>query len=54
VMTVHDAVCCVVPEHEADTAREYIEICMRMRPKWALELPLDCESGVGVSYGGCK
>jgi DNA polymerase len=54
VMTVHDAVCCVVPEHEADTAREYIEMCMRMRPKWALELPLDCESGVGDSYGGCK
>jgi len=54
VMTVHDAVCCVVPEHEADTAREYIEMYMRMRPKWALELPLDCESGVGVSYGDCK
>lgn len=54
VMTVHDAVCCVVPEHEVDTAREYVEMCMRMRPKWALELPLDCESGVGDSYGGCK
>jgi DNA polymerase I-like protein with 3'-5' exonuclease and polymerase domains len=54
VMTVHDAVCCVVPEHEVDTAREYVEMCMRMRPKWALELPLDCESGTGDSYGGCK
>ena len=54
VMTVHDAVCCVVPEHEVDTAREYVEMCMRMRPKWALELPLNCESGVGDSYGDCK
>lgn len=54
VMTVHDAVCCVVPEHEAETAREYVEMCMRMRPEWALELPLDCESGVGDSYGDCK
>jgi DNA polymerase len=54
VMTVHDAVCCVVPEHEVDTAREYVEMCMRMRPKWALELPLNCESGVGDSYGNCK
>jgi DNA polymerase len=54
VMTVHDAVCCVVPEDEADTAREYVEMCMRMRPKWAPELPLDCESGVGDSYGDCK
>ena len=40
VMTVHDAVCCVVPEEEADTAREYVESCMRARPKWAPELPL--------------
>lgn len=54
VMTVHDAVCCVVPEHEVDTAREYVEMCMRMRPKWALELPLNCESGTGDSYGDCK
>jgi len=54
VMTVHDAVCCVVPEHEEQTAKEYVEMCMRMRPKWALELPLDCESGSGDSYGGCK
>jgi DNA polymerase I-like protein with 3'-5' exonuclease and polymerase domains len=54
VMTVHDAVCCVVPEEEADTAREYVELCMRLRPEWASELPLDCESGVGDSYGDCK
>jgi len=54
VMTVHDAVCCVVPEDEADTAREYVELCMRLRPEWAPELPLDCESGVGDSYGDCK
>lgn len=54
VMTVHDAVCCVVPDQEAGTAREYVEMCMRMRPKWALDLPLDCESGLGDSYGGCK
>jgi len=54
VMTVHDAICCLVPEDEADTAREYVELCMRLRPKWAPELPLDCESGVGDSYGDCK
>ena len=54
VMTVHDAVCCVVPEEEADMAQEYVELCMRLRPNWAPELPLDCESGVGNSYGDCK
>jgi len=53
VMTVHDAIACVVPEAEAKTAQEYVELCMKMRPKWALELPLSCESGIGNSYGEC-
>ena len=53
VMTVHDAIACIVPEEEAQAAQEYVEMCMRMRPKWALELPLNCESGVGKSYGEC-
>jgi DNA polymerase len=53
VMTVHDAIACVVPEAQADTAQEYVEMCMKMRPKWALELPLSCESGVGNNYGEC-
>jgi hypothetical protein len=25
---------------------------MRMRPKWAPGLPLNCESKMGASYGG--
>lgn len=53
VMTVHDAIACVVPENEVETAKEYIELCMRVRPKWALELPLNCEAGYGKSYGDC-
>jgi len=53
VMTVHDAIACVVPDTEAETAQEYVELCMKMRPKWALELPLSCESGVGNNYGEC-
>ena len=53
VMTVHDAIAIVAPEAEAGTAQEFVEICMRLRPDWALELPLNCESGVGVSYGEC-
>jgi DNA polymerase len=53
VMTVHDAIACVIPEQEAETGQEYVEMCMRMRPKWALDLPLSCESGVGKSYGDC-
>lgn len=53
VMTVHDAIAIVAPEDEAVTAQEYVELCMRIRPEWAKELPLNCESGIGKSYGEC-
>jgi DNA polymerase len=53
VMTVHDAIALIVPEHEVETAKEYVELCMRLRPKWAPELPLNCEAGYGRSYGDC-
>jgi DNA polymerase I-like protein with 3'-5' exonuclease and polymerase domains len=52
VMTVHDAVGVVAPIEEADEARAFVEACMRMRPKWATALPLNCESKKGASYGG--
>ena len=53
VMTVHDAIACIAPEQEVETAKEYVELCMRLRPNWASELPLNCESGSGNSYGDC-
>ena len=53
VLTVHDAVACIAPEAEAKEAQEYVETCMRWRPEWAKTLPLNCESGVGRSYGDC-
>jgi len=53
VLTVHDAIACVVPAEEAHVARAYIEECMRTPPKWAPELPLDCESGMAQNYGDC-
>jgi DNA polymerase len=53
VMTVHDAIACIAPTPEAKTAQEYVEMCMRMRPKWAKDLPLNCESGYGQNYGSC-
>ena len=54
VMTVHDSIVCCVPEGKVDTAREYIETCMRYVPDWCVGMPLDCESGVGKTYGGCE
>ena len=53
VMTVHDAIACVVPEEEVETAQEFVELCMKLRPDWAPELPLNCEAGHGRSYGEC-
>jgi DNA polymerase len=53
VMTVHDAICCIVPKEEVQTAKEYVELCMRLRPEWAPDLPLNCEAGYGKSYGDC-
>lgn len=53
VMTVHDAIACIVPENDADYAQEYIEMRMRIRPDWALDLPLNCEAGSGKTYGDC-
>jgi DNA polymerase len=53
VLTVHDAIACIAPEAEADEAQKYVEDCMRWRPSWATTLPLNCESGMGKSYGDC-
>lgn len=53
VLTVHDAIACIAPIEEAKEAQQYVEDCMSWRPKWAPDLPLACESGMGPSYGDC-
>ena len=53
VLTVHDAIAIVVHKDEAEEAQRYVEECMRWVPDWAAGLPVNCESGVGVSYGDC-
>lgn len=53
VLTVHDSVGCIAPIAEVEEAQRYVEECMRWVPPWATGLPLDCESGVGESYGDC-
>ncbi len=53
VMTVHDAIGCIAPEDEVEQAMEFVEKSMKVRPKWASDLPLDCEGGWGESYGTC-
>jgi len=53
VLTVHDAVACVVPKEEAQEAMDYVMKCMRFVPSWAEGIPLNCEAGMGDSYGDC-
>ena len=53
VMTVHDAVCVLVPEAEKERGLEYVGLCMKIRPSWAPELPLNCEAGADPRYGQC-
>jgi len=53
VLTVHDAIACIVKEEEVKEAQAYVEECMRWTPEWATGLPVNCESGFGKSYGDC-
>jgi DNA polymerase len=53
VFTVHDAVACVAPKEEAEEAMAYVMECMRFVPAWAQGIPLNCEAGMGESYGDC-
>ena len=53
VMTVHDAIGCLVPEDEVEEGMRHVEEVMKVRPTWAPDLPLDCEGGHGNSYGEC-
>tara|TARA_R110000765_G_scaffold206046_1_gene310986 strand:+ start:69 stop:1898 length:1830 start_codon:yes stop_codon:yes gene_type:complete len=54
VLTVHDSIVCCVPDAETGEAKDYIERCMREVPEWAYGLPVDCEAGIGKSYGDCE
>ncbi len=53
VLTVHDAVTCLVRDRDIEEAKKYVEECMRYVPEWATGLPIDCELGVGKSYAEC-
>lgn len=53
VLTVHDSIVILAPIAEAEVARAFVEQVMRTPPTWATGLPLNCESGVGKTYGDC-
>jgi DNA polymerase I-like protein with 3'-5' exonuclease and polymerase domains len=53
VLTVHDAIMCVVPDEKVEVAQAYIKWCMTRVPEWGEGLPINCEVGVGKTYGDC-
>jgi DNA polymerase I-like protein with 3'-5' exonuclease and polymerase domains len=53
VLTVHDAVYMVVPEDQADEAKEQTLAIMRTAPDWIPDIPLDAEAGYGKTLADC-
>ena len=53
VLTVHDAVVCVVPDVDIEKALSFIVTTMSTPPSWATGLPVACEAHHGASYGNC-
>ena len=51
---VHDEVIISVPVEDQTRAQEFIERKMSTPPRWAKDLPVACESGVGYNYGDAK
>lgn len=54
VLNTHDEWGIVVKDAEVESAKEYMQWCMRQVPEWAKGLPVDCEGDAAVHYGDCK
>jgi DNA polymerase I-like protein with 3'-5' exonuclease and polymerase domains len=53
-LQVHDEIVSVVPTERAEDCRDYMLRVMSQPPKWAPDLPVSCEAGVGPSFGDAK
>lgn len=54
VLTVHDEVVVLVPEGEAEQAREWVHAQMVVEPKYMPGIPLAADSDVAKRYGDAK
>lgn len=54
VLTVHDEVVCVVPEHYEQECKVIMLEIMSTAPKWCSDLPVSCEAESGNNYADCK
>lgn len=54
VLTVHDEVVCVVPDHYEEECKSMMLEIMSTAPKWCSDLPVSCEAESGNNYAECK
>lgn len=54
VLTVHDEVVCIVPDHYEQECKESMLWHMSVAPKWCSDLPVSCEAESGLNYAECK
>ena len=52
-LTVHDAVYLIVPEEEAEEAKNFTLATMRIAPPWIPGIPLDAKAGFGKTLANC-
>lgn len=52
-LTVHDALYLVVPEEEAEQAKDFTLATMRIAPSWIPGIPLDAEADFGKTLADC-
>jgi hypothetical protein len=53
-LQAHDELGYIVPDEHVDICRSILMEEMRVRPDWLPGVPLDAESGVGLTYGSAK
>ena len=53
-LSVHDEIVCVVPEHKAKDALQFMLDTMKTSPKWWPEIVLWAEGDIADSYGAAK
>lgn len=51
VLQVHDEIVCVVPEAEAEEAKQFMIDVMSTSPEWWPDIPLAAEAGYAKNYG---
>ena len=53
-LQVHDELVYVVPEHLAKMTLDVVHEEMCRRPSWGVDIPLDAEGDIAISYGDAK